>query len=237
MILGNEAANFEGVARSGRESLQCYIERKYYKPGKGIDSNKGIITKASITIPNFSTSSQYRLYEIEVWGAIPVMRQHLNPTSIIITLFTVTDEKKVGISKVKTEYISTKTHLYNVEDVEKLIERLMNNYKNGRVLLSYNHKRKVEVWGLAPRVVGRSLYYKQVKGILLFEKKSLTKVPAEAKPAILHANPKLIPSKIDFGNYILESWGSAIRRRRYSYVAFDKGTEAWVEKVCRQVTM
>jgi len=233
----NKLTNFEGIARQGRSSLQCYIERKHYKPKDGIEPENGHIIKAKITIPDFGLSMERTLYKIKRWFDIPIMEQHIGSSvGVTVTLFTVKNEEKLGISKVKTEYDIKTTIVYGVEDIEDLIKELISKYTRGRVLKGY--KKRTKVWGLAPGVSGRSIYYKQATGILKFENKSMTRVPEIARPAIQHSDPKLIPGEIDFGNYILESWRpTGSTRRNYSYIAFDKGTENWVEKVCRQVTL
>jgi len=227
--------NFEGIARSKWQNVRCSIERKSYDLKDGINPKESVITKVSITIPDFSRSIENKLYEIKPWGGVPISAQHFNQSDISVTLFTAISEKKIGFNNIKIEYNTKQTHA-DADNIDAFIQELIEKYKRGRVLIGYNEKTRTTIWGIAPDAIGRSIYYKQAKGILLFEKKSFTQVPDEAKPAIKSANPRLIPGKIDFGNYVLESWGGS-SRKHYSYVAFDEGTKTWVEKVCKQMAI
>ena len=236
-MISNDPVSFEGIARTKFQNVRCSIERKSYDLKDGIKPEEDVITKVSITIPDFSRSIEKKLYEIKPWGGIPIMAQHFNQSDLQVTLFTAISEKKVGFDQIDVQYNKKQTHV-DVKDINTFIKELIAKYKRGRVLIGYNDKTNSTLWGMAPQVIGRTIYYKQAKGILQFERKSnsFSQVSEESKPAIRSANPRLIPGKIDFGTYVLESWGT-LRRKHYSYIAFDKGTQDWVEKVCRQVTL
>jgi len=233
----NETIDFDDIARGSRELL-CSITTRTFPPESNEESKTAIVG-ASITIPDYSYNMTRNLYEIKPHIKVPLWYKQFRSTAWEITLFTVVKETPISHNRVNIEYSKKQIVHRGIKKIEDFIDDLILKYKTGRIFVNYDWSKNKLTWGLSPGVVGRDIYYKQAKSILRFEHKARTelKVVEDARPAIILSDPRLIPGRIDFGNYVLESWGSPSSKRRYSYSAFDRNTERWVEKLCKQVTI
>lgn len=115
------------------------------------------------------------------------------------------------------------------EDLPHFVDRLKRMYKRGRILSGYSKQANRLAFCTFGDFVSRDISYKQVKSILLFEKKACRNGIFPHK-AIENVDPRCIPESLDLGDYMIETWPRP-KKTFYSFITDNEITKKWLDKL------